>query len=927
MRQIWARIRYLFRREPHARELDEELEAHLEMAIEANVERGMSPEEARRLARREFGNPARVRESAQEAWLFHWLESMLQDIRYGLRQFRRAPGLFLAVIVSLAIGLGSSTAIFSLIEAAVLRPLPVADPDRLIHLHWRNDEQPAGVFRVQRRLPGSVPGGMIEASNVADPIFRAFAERQTGFASLIGVVSTTDEIAISAPPEAPAEQVRALTVSRNFFDGLGVPLVLGRSFLEEEDRPGAALAVVVSHRFWSSRLGRNPDAIGQVIRIDGEPARVVGVAPLGFYGLSRGLWIDVYRPLASVPLIIQELETTNWTVDMVARLPPNVPGPAAAAAMTPLFRSIVAETLGTEVEEELELFARPASRGLWWGAPPIEEVSQALRILMLLVGVLLLIVCANVANLLLSRSASRQRESAVRLSLGAGRWRLIRQHLVESGMLAVIGGGAGLGLGVALASAIHRFFQTGQGASNAFAVMLDWRVFGYSAAVTVLTLLLFGLAPAWAAARPKVNDALRIQSRSVLGGGLRVPRFLVSAQFALSFAALIAAGLLGRSLGNLYVTDLGFDGEQVSYATVHPDRAGYSPLDFRSYIERLQQEIAAIPGVLAVAPLNDRLLDGGSLPGPIFGPDRLPGGINDGSVAPDMSAAFIPAGPGIVDALGLRLLAGRALEPGDDDRCSRPEPNDETASGSLCPALVDERFAETLFPGEIAIGQRFTAAFAGDSVVVGVVANVREDLREEGIPTLYQPYGVGSGLSLSGTHFAIRAQTDSNALAAAVREAVARVDPAVPLAEFHTQTGLVDRLLRTERLLAVVSGAFTLAALVLAAVGLGGLLAYAVARRTNEIGVRMALGATGSEVRRIVLGDSLRMVSVGVLIGIPAAYAVGRYLESLLFGLQPIDPSTAALALVALFVIAGMASLLPAHRAARVNPMTALRDE
>jgi hypothetical protein len=341
----------------------------------------------------------------------------------------------------------------------------------------------------------------------------------------------------------------------------------------------------------------------------------------------------------------------------------------------------------------------------------------------------------------------------------------------------------------------------------------------------------------------------------------------------------------------------------------------------------LQQEIAAIPGVLAVAPLNDRLLDGGSLPGPIFGPDRLPGGINDGSVAPDMSAAFIPAGPGIVDALGLRLLAGRALEPGDDDRCSRPEPNDETASGSLCPALVDERFAETLFPGEIAIGQRFTAAFAGDSVVVGVVANVREDLREEGIPTLYQPYGVGSGLSLSGTHFAIRAQTDSNALAAAVREAVARVDPAVPLAEFHTQTGLVDRLLRTERLLAVVSGAFTLAALVLAAVGLGGLLAYAVARRTNEIGVRMALGATGSEVRRIVLGDSLRMVSVGVLIGIPAAYAVGRYLESLLFGLQPIDPSTAALALVALFVIAGMASLLPAHRAARVNPMTALRDE
>jgi predicted permease len=922
MKEIWAKIRYLFRRESDAWELDAELEAHLHMEIEANIERGMSPEEARRHAHREFGNTRRIRESAQNAWLFHWLESILQDIRYGLRQFRRGPGVFLAVIASLAIGLGSSTAIFSLIEAAVLRPLPVADPDQLIHLHWRNDEQPAGVFRVQRSLSGSQSGGPMEASNVAEPIYRAFAEDQTGFAALIGVISNTDEIAVSAVPDAPAEQVRALYVSRNFFDGLGVLPVLGRSFVDEEDRLGAEPAVVVSHRFWSSHLRSDPDAIGQLIRVDGESARVVGVAPPGFYGLLRGYWIDIYRPLASGP-VFPGFETTNWTVDMVARLPADVPGPVAAAAMTPLFRNIVAEMLGTDIEEELELFARPAARGLYWG-PPIEEVSQALQILMLLVGVLLLIVCANVANLLLSRSARRQRESAVRLALGAGRWRLIRQHLVESGMLAVIGGAAGLGLGVYLASAIHTFFQTGQSSSYMFAVMLDWRVFGYSAAVTLSTVLLFGLAPAWTAARPKVNDALRIQSRSVLGGGLRVPKLLVSVQFSLSFAALIAAGLLGRSLGNLYSTDLGFDGEQLSYATVHPDRAGYSPPDLGSYIERLQQEIAAIPGVLAVAPLNDRRLDGRTVPGPIFLTARENPNV---PAAPDMVASSIATGPGVVDALGLRLMAGRAFEAGDGDRCSLPALDGEGDSGSLCPVLVDERFAETLFPGQLAIGQRFEAAFSGQSIVVGVVANARENLREAELPTLYQPIGLEAGLTLSGTHFAIRAQIDSSALATAVRQAVARVDSAVPLAEFHTQSALVDRLLRTDRLLALVSGAFTLAALILAAVGLGGLLAYAVARRTNEIGVRMALGASGREVRRIVLGDSLRMVSIGILIGIPAAYAVGRYLESLLFELQPLDPTTALFALVALLIIASIASLLPARRASSVNPMSALRDE
>jgi predicted permease len=761
---------------------------------------------------------------------------------------------------------------------------------------------------------------------LSEPLFRGFAEQQNAFVSVIGVLGTTDEVGISAASGAPAEQVTRHYVSGNFFSGLGVAPALGRSFVEEEDRPGADLAIIVSHRFWSSRLGGDPDAIGRVVRINDQPARIVGVAPRGFFGLNRGEWIDVYQPLAThgfyqpqAPLLFR----TYWSVTLLARVAPGVLGSSAATRMTPLFRNLVAETTGMGIEEQLELVARPAGDGVHWTGRQ-NPLNEALWILMLLVGVLLLIVCANTANLLLSRSEKRRRESAVRLALGAGRRRLIRQHLVESGMLAVIGGVAGLGLGMFLARSIHSLFQTGQGPGDSFAVIFDWRVAAYVAAASMLTTLLFGLAPAWAAARSHVNDALKFQSRSVLGGGLRLPRFLVSIQFALSFAAVVAAGLLGRSLENLYSTDLGFDGEQLSYATARAVGANAG-----SYTERFEQELAAIPGVLAVAPLMTRPLDGGPAGTHISAPHGPPATGDVWINNPAARATTVRGTPGFIEVLGIPLLAGRTLE--EQDYCPfgpAPGPNGGAgAAAPICRVVVDERFAEVFFPGEAPVGQRFeipTMRPLFTYEVAGVVANVRYGfLREAALPTMYSLAPRGGFLN----HFAIRSQLDPLVLATAVQQAAARVDPAVPLAEFHTQAGLIDRLLRTERLLALVSRAFSLAALALAAVGLGGLLAYAIARRTNEIGIRMALGATAGDLRRMVLGDSLRMIGVGILIGVPAAYGVGRYLESQLFGLDPLDPATASLALVALLVIAGIASFLPAYRAVRVNPLTALRDE
>ena len=926
MRAIWAKIRYMLRRDSHTRDLSEELDAHLQMEIDAKIERGMSPDEARLAACREFGNALGVRESAHEAWIFHWLESLLQDIRYGLRQIRNSPGLSLAVIASITIGLGANTAIFSLIDAAVLRPLPVADPDRLVQLEWRNDGMPAGVAVMMMRAPTQTDGGLV-GGMVSESLFRDFASEQTAFASLIGVLGTTDNVTISTNPGAPALEAQRHYVSGNFFDGLGVRLARGRSFVEE-DRAGAEVAIVVSHRFWSGRLGGDPDAIGRIVRINDEPARIAGVAPAGFFGLNRGEWIDVYQPLATHPFFqVPTFRNSYWSVSMVARLAPDVSASAAARAMTPLFRSHVAEATGMEIEERLELVTRPVGRALWANQQAaLDTVSRALWILMLLVGVLLLIVCANVANLLLSRSEKRRRESAVRLALGAGRTRLVRQHLVESGMLACMGGVAGLFLGSVLARSIHTLFQSGQGARDAFAVILDWRVGTYAAAISILTAFVFGLAPAWTAARSKVNDALKIQSRSVLGGGLRLPRALVSIQFALSFAALVGAGLLGRSLGNLYSTDLGFDAGPLSYATVRPGQAG---VERGPFMERLEREIAAIPGVLSVAPLETRPLDGGASGAYVRTPGGPPAALAEGIRNPEAYTSTVRGGPGFLEVLGIPLLTGRALETREPCPVLGPgnAPAGATGNGRpICPVVVDERFAAVFFPGETPVGQRFelpdvTGAF--DYEIVGLVANTRfRALREDAPPTMYY---VPATFPMD--HFAIRAEIDSGALAVAVQQAVARVDRAVPFTEFHTQSGLIDRLLRTERLLALISSGFGLVALALAAVGLGGLLAYAVALRTNEIGIRMALGASAKQVRTMVLADSLWMVGVGVLIGVPAAYGVGRYLESQLYGLKPMDPTTASLALAALIAIAALAALLPARRAARVNPLTALREE
>ena len=906
---MWSRIRKTFRGDRHSAEIREELQFHLDMDAAGGYDR--------RQTRLRLGNVTRIEEETRAMGIIEWLDSTLQDARYGLRQLRKTPGLALAVVLSLSIGMGANTAIFSLVDAAILRPLPVRDPDSLRILEWTNQGFPEGVKNINGDFR-PISGDLFQASSVGANVYRSLAHQQTVFEALMGIADP-DPVAI-AVDGSPAEQVSLQYVGSNFFQGLGALPVMGRPFRDQEDRVGQEPVVIVSHRFWMRRLGGGREALERNVRINNVPARIVGVAPPGFFGLRAGQWTDVYAPLA-MRVAFRPVRSDgaprgeddwDWWVRQVARLKPGVPEAAARAQIAGMFRNLaVPEGAKIEPKKIPELIALPGRRGFSALNP---RDASALWILMLLVGVLMLIVCANVANLLLSRSVARQRESAVRLALGAARTRLFRQHLIESGLLALLGGAAGLALGYALAQSIHLLFQSGRDASSAFDLHLDLRVLGYTGALSILTALLFGLAPAVRAARADLNDALKTQTRSVMGGRLRLPRLLVSIQIALCLTALVAGGLLGRSLKNLKWMDVGFDRENLAYASMNPWQAGYSAERVGPYVDRVREELARLPGVLRVSPLQVRLLSGSgnisrvSIPGRSFR-------IEKGVVTPAEAASRNSVGDGFFETLHIPLVAGRTIERRDI------RPNAEAV-------VVDELFTRRFFPNENPLGRRFGFNTKENNryEIVGVVRDSRyNSLRSEALPAVYEPF---LPRDLRGPiHFAIRTTMDSVRLAEAVRKAVASVDPAVPLTEFYTQTALIDRLLRTERLLGFMSGAFSLVALTLAAIGLGGLLAYAVARRTNEIGVRMALGAAAGDVIRMVLRDSLWMVGAGILIGLPCAYAIGRILKTALFRLEPLDPPTAALSFLALLAVALLAAWIPARRAARIDPMTALREE
>ncbi len=901
----WSRLVRTIRPERHDAEIEEELAYHLAMHEQDGVDS--------RAARIRLGNPSRVREETRAQGMLTWLESLVRDVRYGLRQLRKTRTVTLVVVLILALGIGATSAIFSLVEVALLKPLPVKDPQSLILLNWTNHGWPEALCTSLTGDFNGDPTGQMQGSSIAPRIYRRLAKLQSGFSSLIGFSDVyTAGVAVRG---RPAEQLSLQYVSADFFSGLGVSPRLGRSFSTADDRVGQAVLVIISERFWQKAFGGRGDVLGQTVRVNNVPVEIIGVAPAGFFGVKIGEWEDMWAPLAAqVPLnprvrLDRSLGETDgyWWVRMLARRKPAVSEGQAMQQLSAVFqRLVVPGGLHVDSAKIPKLVASPGSRGF---DPVGKDETRALWIVLLLVSLILLIVCANVANLLLSRAVARQRESAVCLALGAGRIRLFRKYSIESFTLAASGGIAGLFLSDLLVHAIEYFVRAELDIGD-FDLHIDPHVLLFTLLVSLLTALLFGLAPTWQLSRANIHDALKATTRNIAVGRQTLPRILVAIQIGLSFTVLIAAGLLNRSLTNLKAVNIGFERGNLVYASVHPWNAGYKPEQVSQYVDRLRARLAAIPGVSRVALIQERPLSGNgnmttvNIAGQAYRQDGT------------HTVMINEVSDGLFETLGIPLVAGRRFEPAD------MQPKSEAV-------IVDQLFVEHFYPHQDPLGRQFGTGPHPTEIyrIVGVVKNSRYNtLRKASEPTMFLPLSVASEPG-SAVHFVMRAAIDAKQLAGAIRKIAAGIDPSVPVVEIETQTALIDHLLLFERLLTFLADVFGALALTLSAIGLIGLLAYTVARRTSEIGVRIALGASKGDVIQLILKDAMSMFLVGIAFGLPGAFFVGQLLKRTLFNLPVADPITAVFSLVILAAIAAVSSFVPAWRAARIDPMTALREE
>ncbi len=816
---------------------------------------------------------------------------MLNDLRYGFRMLARSPGFTAVAALSLALGIGANTAIFSIVNAVLLKPLPVREPERL-----------ALVFVNDARNPGNLP--------LSDYNFRDLREQNQVFDDMAGF--TFAQVNRAAGTES--EQIAAQVVTANYFSTLGVQPALGRGFRPDEDRQ-AVPVVVISHGFWTRSLGSDPTVVGSTLTLNRTPFTVVGVAPDGFTGVFLGGGPAVWIPTAMHDVVQPGFTFYNQRrgsfLFTVGRLKPAVSVDQARTNMAALFAQLEqaypADNTGRTAGAMSLLDARlnPTGRG---GA----QVVQLSAVLMTVVGIVLLIACANIANLLLARATKRRREIAIRLALGANRRRLVRQLLTESLLLSVVGGALGILLAYWAVDAIAAArlplpLPVGE------ALSIDGRVMAFTALLAIVTGLLFGIAPALQASRPDVGPVLKNESvptGAVRGGLLRfmnLRQALVVAQVALSLVALLAAGLFLRSLRGAQQADPGFETDGVVILTFNLGREGYTPERGQLFYQQIVERVGGLPGVRSAAVAQNPPFTGGLLR------TVLPEGLD--STARDRILVQVnPVSVGYFRTVGIPLLRGRDFTSGD-------------ATGAPQTVIVNETMAERFWPGEDAIGKRFK--FIGENAfttIVGIARNAKYNgIAEQPIPFIYEP--LRQAYSPAAT-LHVRADGRAAALVPALRQAVQQLDPTLAVFNIRTLEDQVSLSLGPLRVNVMMLGVFGLLALVLASIGIYGVASYAVTQRTREIGVRMALGAQPSTVLRLVLGNGLLLVSAGLAAGVAAALLLTRLMPpALLPSINPRDPLTFVLTSVLLAIVAVLACYIPARRATRIDPLLALRAE
>lgn len=872
------------RRERILQDLDQEIRDHIEIATQDNIDRGMSPEEARYAAVRKFGNVTRVKEDTRAVWSLVWLEQLLEDIRFGLRQLRKSPGFFAAAVLTLALGIGANTAIFGVLNAVLLKELPVKNPSQLMLLR------------------------VFDNGVQTDFWYEEFEQIRDHSHSLEGVFAFDSDRLVVTARDQPYF-VWGQCVSGNFFAVLGVSPFLGRTLLSQDDQPGAMPVAVVSYEFWRQKLGSDPYISGKTVTLKNIPFAIAGVAPREFLGIERGGAIDIWFPMA----YWKQLRLNDHTqVRMMARLARGATQTEASTELSTIDSAAISEIAGVPPDKsELRDRRVEAASGSVGEFNLSERVPAELTILMVVVGVVLMIACANIANLQLARATNRRREIAVRLALGAGRGRLIRQLLTENIFLAIVGGGLGLLLANWIDWLLLKFAL---GGINPITIDLrvDARVLWFTAGASVLTGFLFGLAPALWASHINPGPALKMGQGD--GGNIGrhpIRQLLVVAQVALCAVLLVGAGLLVRSLRELSRVNPGFRQENVLLVSFYPTLSGYQgEAELRLY-DALQQGIAAIPGVEAVSFSRFNLLSSARA--------TRTARVHRIAHEEQIEVNCYPVSPQFFETVQIPILMGRGFAP--SDRANTP-----------AVVVVSETFVQKFFQNGNPVGQHIEFTEEQQSVqveIIGVAKSVRSTTlrREESTPAVYVPLAQTPGELLGQIIMYVRSASQISSMIPAVREAAQAIDRNLPLINITTQKLHVEDSLSDERSLATLSSSFGFLAALLATLGLYGVLTYLVALRTPEIGIRLALGAPRSGVLWLVLREGLKLASYGIFVGFLISFLFTRLLTNLLFGVGTGDPFTFATVAIFLLTVTLAGCYFPARRAMRVDPIAALRYE
>jgi predicted permease len=928
-------------------ELEKEMQHHLRMAEAECVDRGVPAQDAKSAARREFGNPGLVRELARDVWGWRWLQDLSEDLRYGLRTLRNSPGFSLIAIATLALGIGANTAIFSLIDAALLRAIPARDTEQLVLLQWKSNKEPAHLnYSSYGDCDRSNQG--VFGCSLSGPFFRGVSNKDNVFSSVAAFAGAAS-LTLSGHGDAQVVQ-NAEYVSGKYFETLRVNPALGRLLTSQDDAPSASPAVVLSFRYWRTEFGGARDVVGKTILLNRVPFTIVGVVEEPFDSLSPGNLLDMWVPLAMAPRLKvpwdnRELDPSCWWLVIVGRLKPETAVPAASAELTALFANEAAHAYHGQpifkAEDDGKIELLTLERGLTGGR---KDASAPLFVLMLVVGIVLLVACANVAGLGLARATSRQKEMAVRFALGASHSRIVRQLLTESLMLSCAGGLLGALFATWCVAAIQSFLATMTDGPLPFTASIDTRVLLFTVATTLLTGVLFGLAPALRGLRIDLTPALK-EGAGGSSSALRAKRgwfsagnTLVIVQVVLSIIVLAGAGLLVRTLQNLKSVNPGFDTRNILTFSLNPEPIGYKAVDSSHLYKELQSRLAGMPGVISVT-YSWRPLLGGGLWSTSF---HLEGHPKNEEVGAD----HMPVGPDFFHTMRIALVAGREFEARDFAVAQQwqtiREKNEALAAAKLKagtpgqpaeedlptrPALVNQAFVRKYFPSQNPVGRIFGRQADGDDKnagweIEGIVSDAKYDkLRRDVEPTIYIPSSGG------GVSFSVRTQTDPAKFAPQIRAIISQMDNNLPMSEIRTESQQIERQIFVERLVARLSGFFGALALLLACIGLYGLVSYEVARRTREIGIRSALGAARRDVLRLVLLQGMRLTLVGAVLGVSLALLVTRAAQDLLFGVKTTDPLTFVGVTLLLFAVTLLACYVPARRAMRIDPVVALRYE